>query len=94
MCSKHSASQSRVFQIFRDYMWLDAAVHGVQQPRGVAGRPPQAPGLTQVGLFVPRVGPSAPSSSGIRRRPNRRLIRYGNHHATRRRRANAAAATR
>ena len=77
MCSKHSASQSRVFQIFRDYMWLDAAVHGVpvaQQPRGVTDRPLQAPGSAQVGLFEPRVGPSAaPSGMRLRRARRRRV---------------------
>ena len=51
MCSKHSASHPRVFQIFRDYVWPDGAVHGApfaQQPRRVAGQPPQAPGSAQV----------------------------------------------
>ena len=51
MCSKHSASHPRVFQIFRDYVWPDGAGHGApfaQQPRRVAGQR-----AVRINLLVP-----------------------------------------
>ena len=56
LCSKHSASSLECLNDLGNRVGTIERVNGVpvaQQPRGVAGRQPQAPGLAHVGLFEP-----------------------------------------